>query len=126
SLVDAIGDMWMRLGSDVSKWKYGDAPSGHYALISHPLSTAVSPELRRRLDAGPAPRGGDATTVGATGNGGNQTSGASFRIIVDVGDWERTVGTNTPGQSGNPDSPHYKDLFALWADDRYFPVPFAR
>ena len=69
---------------------------------------------------------GDANTVGATGNGGNQTAGASFRMIVDVGDWERAVGTNTPGQSGDPDSPHYRDLFALWADDRYFPVPYAR
>jgi penicillin amidase len=64
--------------------------------------------------------------VGATGNGGNQTAGASFRIVVDVGDWERTVGTNTPGQSGNPESPHYKDLFSMWANDRYFVVPFAR
>jgi penicillin amidase len=86
----------------------------------------VNEDTRRKLDAGPAPRGGDATTVGATGNGGNQTSGASFRIIVDVGDWERAVGTNTPGQSGDPDSPHYRDLFPLWADDRYFPVPYSR
>ncbi|HEY9227828.1 MAG TPA: penicillin acylase family protein, partial [Gemmatimonadaceae bacterium] len=87
---------------------------------------AVSADLRQKLDVGPAPRGGDATTVGVTGNGGNQTAGASFRIIVDVGDWERAVGTNTPGQSGDPDNPRYRDLFPLWADDRYFPVPFAR
>jgi penicillin amidase len=46
--------------------------------------------------------------------------------VTDVGDWERTVGTNSPGQSGDPDNPHYKDLFALWANDRYFPVPFSR
>jgi len=64
--------------------------------------------------------------VGATGNGGNQTAGASFRIIVDVGDWDRAVGTNTPGQSGNPDSPHYRDLFEMWANDRYFAVPYSR
>jgi penicillin G amidase len=75
---------------------------------------------------GPAPRGGDANTVGAQGNGGNQTSGASFRMVVDVGDWERAVGTNSPGQSGDPDSPHYRDLFALCANDRYFPVPYSR
>ena len=54
----------------------------------------MNEETRKKLDAGPAPRGGDATTVGATGNGGNQTSGASFRMIVDVGNWERAVGTN--------------------------------
>lgn len=125
SLVDAVAELTQKFGADDAKWIYGQ-PGYHYALISHPLSAAVSADVRAKLDVGPAPRGGDATTVGATGNGGNQTAGASFRIIVDVGDWERTVGTNTPGQSGDPSSPHYRDLFALWADDRYFPVPFAR
>jgi penicillin amidase len=125
SLVEAVADLTQRYGPDDEKWVYGQ-PTYHYALISHPLSTAVNEETRKKLDAGPAPRGGDATTVGATGNGGNQTSGASFRIVVDLSDWERAVGTNTPGQSGDPDSPHYRDLFPLWADDRYFPVPYGR
>jgi penicillin amidase len=125
SLAEAVADLTQRFGARDSSWIYGQ-PAYHYALIDHPLSAAVNETLRRKLDAGPAPRGGDANTVGATGNGGNQTAGASFRIVVDVGDWERTVGTNTPGQSGDPDSPHYKDLFDLWANDRYFSVPYAR
>jgi penicillin G amidase len=125
SLGEAVADLTQRFGATESRWEYGQ-PTYHHALIAHPLSTAVNDSLRRKLDAGPAPRGGDAHTVGATGNGGNQTAGASFRIVVDVGDWERTVGINTPGQSGNPDSPHYRDLFASWAADRYFSVPFAR
>jgi penicillin G amidase len=125
SLSDAVADLTQRYGADASHWVYGQ-PSNHFALIIHPLSTAVNDSLRRMLDAGPAPRGGDANTVGATGNGGNQTAGASFRIVVDVGDWERTVGINTPGQSGDPNSPHYKDLFDTWANDRYFSVPYAR
>ena len=125
SLAEAVADLTRQYGADESRWGYGQ-PSNHYALIRHPLSAAVNAEMRAKLDAGPAPRGGDANTVGATGNGGNQTAGASFRIIVDVGDWERAVGTNTPGQSGDPDNPHYRDLFAMWANDRYFPVPFAR
>ena len=125
SLSEAVADLTTLFGPDQSKWVYGQ-PGYHYALIRHPLSAAVNPEVRRTLDVGPAPRGGDANTVGATGNGGNQTAGASFRIIADAGDWERTVGTNSPGQSGNPDSPHYRDLFTPWANDRYFPVPFSR
>ena len=125
SLSEAVADLTKRFGADPSKWEYGQ-PGYHYALIAHPLSAAVNAELRRKLDVGPLPRGGDANTVGATGNGGNQTAGASFRIIVDVGDWDRAVGTNTPGQSGNPDSPHYRDLFEMWANDRYFAVPYSR
>ncbi|HVH38621.1 MAG TPA: penicillin acylase family protein, partial [Gemmatimonadaceae bacterium] len=81
---------------------------------------------RARFDVGPLPRGGYAVTVNATGNGDNQTSGASFRIIVDLADWDNAVGTNTPGQSGDVSSPHYKDLFAEWAKDRFFPVVFSR
>ncbi|HEY9450823.1 MAG TPA: penicillin acylase family protein, partial [Gemmatimonadaceae bacterium] len=63
---------------------------------------------------------------GATGGGDNQTSGASFRIIANTGDWDSSVGTNTPGQSGDPASPHYADLFQLWARDKYFPVAYTR
>tara|TARA_Y100000294_G_scaffold116759_1_gene108360 strand:- start:3368 stop:3619 length:252 start_codon:yes stop_codon:yes gene_type:complete len=64
--------------------------------------------------------------VNNTGNGDNQTSGVSFRIIADTENWDHSVGTNAPGQSGNPDSPHYRDLFALWAEGKYFPVFYSR
>mgnify|MGYP003327410895 FL=1 len=121
----AVADLTKRFGADPAKWQYGQA-GYHHALITHPLSPAVNAEWRTRLDVGPAPRGGDATTVGATGNGGNQTSGASFRMVVDLADWERTVGTNTPGQSGDPTNPHYRDLFAGWAEDTFFSVPYGR
>jgi penicillin amidase len=90
------------------------------------MSSAVSADVRARLDVGPAPRGGYGNTPNATGNGDNQTSGASFRIVADLSDWDNSVGTNTPGQSGDPASPHYRDLFPLWAQGRYFPVLFSR
>ena len=125
SLGEAVAELTQRFGADTVKWSYGQA-SYHHALVTHPLSAAVSPEVRRLLDVGPAPRGGDGSTVGATGDGDNQTAGASFRIVTDVGDWERAVGTNTPGQSGDPASTHYRDLFESWATDRFFPVPYAR
>ena len=125
SLAEAVADLSKRFGTDPAKWVYGQA-GYHYALIHHPMSAAVSPEMRQKLDVGPAPRGGDGNTVGATGGSDNQTSGASFRIIANTGDWETVVGTNTPGQLGNPDDPHYRDLFPLWANDRYFPVAYAK
>jgi penicillin amidase len=33
---------------------------------------------------------------------------------------------NTPGQSADPLSPHYRDLFPLWAAGRYVPLRFSR
>ena len=72
------------------------------------------------------PRGGYSFTPSANSYGDNNTSGASFRILIDTKDWEGTRGINTPGQSGNPDSPYYKNLFELWANDGYFGVPYTR
>jgi penicillin amidase len=86
----------------------------------------VDEATRQRLEAGPLPRGGYGSTVNATGNSDNQTSGASFRIIVDTGDWDRAVGMNTPGQSGDVRDPHYRDLFEDWSKDRFFPVVYSR
>jgi penicillin amidase len=90
------------------------------------MSAAVGDAMRARLEVGPLPRGGYSNTVNATGGGDNQTSGASFRIIVDLADWDLAVGTNTPGQSGAVDDPHYRDLFAMWATNRFFPVLYSR
>ncbi|MBI2537178.1 MAG: penicillin acylase family protein, partial [Gemmatimonadetes bacterium] len=125
ALGTAIERLTAKLGRNIEEWQYGQ-PRYHHALIRHPLGSVVNEATRRKLEVGPLPRGGYGSTPNATGNADNQTSGASFRIIVDTGDWDRTVGTNTPGQSGDPDSPHYRDLFEMWATDRYFPVFYSR
>ena len=125
SLEQAVAELVKRFGSDTAAWKYGQERY-HHALIRHPLSAAVNGEVRARLDAGPVPRGGDGSTVTATGNGDNQTSGGSFKLIADTEDWDNSIGINTPGQSGDPASPHYRDLFGLWAKGGYFPVAYSR
>lgn len=125
ALGTAVQRLTTKLGSNMEQWQWGQARY-HHALIRHPLGSVVNEATRRKLEVGPLPRGGYGSTPNATGNGDNQTSGASFRIVVDTGDWDRTVGTNTPGQSGDPDSPHYRDLFEMWANDRYFPVYYSR
>jgi penicillin amidase len=125
SLDEAVDELTRRFGPSPSAWRWGQ-PAYHHVTITHALSAAVDSATRARLNVGPAPRGGDALTVGATGGGDNQTSGASFRIDMDLADWEETRGTNTPGQSGDPSSPHYRDLFALWSKDQFFTVPFVR
>ncbi|MAG71743.1 MAG: penicillin acylase family protein [Acidobacteria bacterium] len=125
SLEQALADLEARLGPDQIDWRYGQ-PDFKHALIRHPLSPAVDEATRQFLDVGPVPRGGYGRTVNNTGNGDNQTSGVSFRIIADTENWDHSVGTNAPGQSGNPDSPHYRDLFALWAEGKYFPVFYSR
>ena len=125
SLTETLADLRGRFGPDPSTWHYGQERFKH-ALIRHPMTAAVSPDVRRRLDVGPLPRGGYGGTVHNTGGDDNQTSGASFMIVADTSDWDNSVGLNTPGQSGNPDSSHYRDLFELWARGKYFPIFYSR
>ena len=125
SLDEAVDELTRRFGASPDAWQWGQ-PGYHHVTITHPLSTVVDSTTRAQIDVGPAKRGGDALTVGATGGADNQTSGASFRMAMDLADWERTRGANTPGQSGDPASPHYRDLFALWSKDQFFGVPYAR
>src|SRR5262249_40419804 len=61
-----------------------------------------------------------------TGNADNQTSGGSLKIIIDTENWDNSVGLNNPGQSGDPASPHYRDLFELWSRGKYFPIFYTR
>ena len=125
SFEQGVAEVTKRFGPDMAAWKWGHEKL-HHAMIRHPLSNAVNAEMKKRLEVGPLPRGGDGTTVSATGGSDNQTSGGSLKIIADAQDWDNTVGLNTPGQSGNPDDPHYRDLFELWARGRYFPVAYSR
>jgi penicillin amidase len=121
----AIKKLRKKLGEDVLQWRYGQ-PLMKHIEIRHPLSQWVDTALRRKLDFGPVPRGGYGLTPGATGMADNQTVGASFRFIADLSDWDKAVIINTPGQSGDPASPFYGNLFKDWANDQYFPALFTK
>jgi penicillin amidase len=128
-LVDAFNQgieyLEKTLGEDMSKWQYGQEKFKH-SYMAHALGEFVNDEIKTKLDLGPLPRGGNANTPGSTGGNNRQSSGASFRMIVNTGDWDGAVSTNGPGQSGDPESPFYRNLFEPWAKDQYFPVYFSR
>ncbi len=125
ALTDAVADLTRRFGGGIATWQYGDARF-HHVRIAHPLDAVLVDSARRTVSPGPLARGGYANTLNATGNSDNQTAGASFRFVVDLANWDSAIATNTPGQSGDPRSPHYADLFPLWASGQYVPLPFSR
>ncbi len=124
-LEESVTDLQASLGPDHTSWLYGQDKM-HHVLIKHALSNAVDEVTRKKLDLGPLPRSGYGATPGMTNNGNNQTSGASFRIVADAADWDKTMFTNTPGQSGDPTSPYYSNLFRTWATDKHVPVYFSK
>ncbi len=117
ALEEAQTELRDRLGSDERSWRWGDL---HKTPFNHPLS--------KEFDLEAPERGGDSTTPNATSFNNNyqQTSGASYREIFDLADWDRSRAINVPGQSGQPGSPHYGDLLPLWAKGKYFPLAYTR
>lgn len=107
-------------GSDPAAWRWGMA---HQILFAHPLSR-VSDVGR---DVGPLPLGGSGSTPLCASYRATDyriTVGASFRMVVDVGDWDNSFVMNAPGQSGDPRSAHYEDLAPRWANGEYVRMPF--
>lgn len=121
TLREAYGEAERVLGPDPSTWRWGAL---HQNWQPHPLG-----RLDSSWSIGPVPVGGSATTVNAAhylADDFGQTSGASFRMVIDVGAWDNSVCVNTPGQSGDPRSPHYRDLVDVWRRHEYVPMLYSR
>jgi len=106
-LATAIDTLVKTQGPDWTQWRWGRM---HPRAFDHPFVPA--------FDLPTVERPGGAGTVAA--------DGASYREILDVADWDRSIATNVPGQSAQPGSPYYSNLLPLWADNRYFPLAFSR
>lgn len=125
SFENAIKELTNKLGDSIDHWQYGQLQFKH-VTITHPLNSILNKSWKEKLNLGPLPRGGNSHTPGSTGGADNQLSGASFRLIVDTGNWDAAVMINTPGQSGDPNSNFYRNLFPLWANDQYFPAYYSK
>ena len=122
---EGVSNLKKRLGPNTLEWRYGQTKFKH-SFMEHALGGIGTDAVSSKLNLGPLPRGGNAYTPGSTGENDRQSSGASFRMIVNTGDWDAAIGTNAPGQSGNPESPFYDNLFKSWAEDQYFPVYYSK
>jgi penicillin amidase len=99
--------------------------------MHHPMSRAgaLGRALGRVFNLGPIPCGGDADVI-------NQAAVVPFaplaqadnvpslRAVFDVGAWQNSRFVLPGGQSGNPLSPHYGDLFELWQRGEGVPIAF--
>lgn len=124
TLGSALAEIESLLGSDRTDWKWGRL---HRTTLRHPvLSKAAVANEWGELPS--VPRAGSGDTVGLTGYDAdfNAVMGSSFRITVDVGNWDETQVVNSPGQSGDPRSSHYSDLLELWADNETLPLLYSR
>lgn len=115
SLAATLADLEKRFPD--RDWKWGRL---HQIDFQHPLGN-------KEWSRGPIARPGDAYTVNSTsGMRFRQSNGASYRQIIDLSNWDRSVMTNVPGEVGDPDSKHYDDLIEGWNYGVYHAMPFTR
>jgi penicillin amidase len=126
TLAEAWLDIQSQLGADPKLWTWG---SLHRIAFEHPLLARASGELAQQMTLPDYPRGGSAYTANNTSFSAADflvRSGGSWRMVLDVGSWDRAFMTNAPGQSGDPRSRFYGNLLEPWARDEQVPLLYSR
>ena len=121
----SINDLKNKFGENIENWIYGQDEYKHIK-VKHPLEDIVNDSIYKILSFKSYPRGGNGYTPNSTSSNLSQSSGASFRVIIDTKDWDNSLATNSPGQSGNPSSPFYRNLYEDWANDKYFNLFYSK
>lgn len=118
ALSAAVDYLEKECGRDISSWSWGKL---HRVTFAHPLGRirALQPYLSR----GPFPAGGDGTTIWSNyaviEGSGEGVVAPPFRFIADLADLDHSLGLLSPGQSGQPGSPHYDDQVCAWFEGGY-------
>ncbi len=126
SLASAWQEAQALLGDNPKSWKWGTL---HRMEFTHPLQAHMNDADREQFGLPVYPRGGSGNTTNSTGflpDDFRVRSGASFRMVLDVGNWDNAWMTNAPGQSGDPRSPFYANLLEGWAKEKSFPLLYSR
>ena len=121
SLREACAELRAAFGPDCERWHWGKL---HQLSLNHGLGRLAV--LRRAINIGPMPSGGDGMTVNVGfyrhASPYSQTVGAALRYVIDFDDPEYSGYVLTSGQSGHPGSRHYRDQFAVWQSGAKIPL----
>jgi len=114
---DAIAALEKQTGqARETAWNWGRL---HQLDMVHPLGRAGL--LHRMLSIGPYAQGGTIDTVRAMGVG----HGPAMRFIADLANFDGSLMEIPTGESGQYDSPYYRDQFAEWFAGRGLPAAFS-
>lgn len=124
SFTEAVEHLSVTHGEYWKTWRWGNE---HILTQSHrPFSQA--PFLKDFFEL-KTPISGSTHTINVAGVSENpdglnkSTFGPSYRGIFDLSDLDQSLYAHPTGQSGNPLSPHFDDLFPLWKNGDYFTIP---
>jgi penicillin amidase len=116
SFSSALEEGRRRQGTPVAKWRWGHLLQWKF---EHPVGKQI-PLADRFFDIGPIAMSGAGTTVKQT----TATLGPSERMVVDLGDLDKSVQNLIAGESGLVASGHYKDQWPAYYVGKSFPMEF--
>lgn len=119
-----LSELGASFGEDWQSWQWGQS---HLLHQSHRPMSQI-PGLKDIFELSAPVPGGRFTVnvagVSTTPRSLNQsTFGPSYRGLFDMSDLDASLFVQPTGQSGNPFSEHYGDLFDDWLNVRYFEIP---
>ncbi|WP_405713549.1 MULTISPECIES: penicillin acylase family protein [unclassified Streptomyces] len=118
AMEDARWELTAKLGKDITTWSWGRLHQ--LTLKNQTLGTEGPGLLQRALNRGPWNLGGGEAAVNAAGwnaAGGYEVIWVpSMRMVVNVGDWDKSRWINLTGASGHAFSAHYTDQTDKWVN----------
>ncbi|MFD7888577.1 penicillin acylase family protein [Streptomyces albidoflavus] len=126
AMEDARWELTAKLGKDMDSWNWGRLHQ--LTLKNQTLGTSGPGLVQKILNRGPWDLGGGEATVNATG--WNAAAGydviwvPSMRMVVNLGDLDKSEWINLTGASGHVYSPHYTDQTEKWVKGELLPWAF--
>ncbi|MGW1715104.1 penicillin acylase family protein [Streptomyces sp. NPDC002156] len=118
AMTDARWELTAKLGKDIDTWSWGRLH--RLFLKNQTLGTEGPGFLQYILNRGPWKLGGGEATVNATGWNAAGGYGVvwvpSMRMVVNLGDLDKSKWINLTGASGHAFSDHYTDQTGKWVD----------
>lgn len=128
ALERAVGALAKTRDVPFVRWRWGDA---HRARFAHPLFSGL-PIVGGYADLAIDSDGAEDTINRGASRVDDERApfaavhGPGMRAIYDLGNLAQSRFMIATGQSGNPLSPHYRDLLADWRDGRYLRLGLPR
>lgn len=118
SLTNAIAELKGKLGNDMAQWRWGKLHT--ITFQNQTLGKSGVAPIEALFNRGPFALDGATSTVNAENTNEEFTvrSHPSWRMVVDLGDFTKSVAVHPTGQSGHTLSPHYDDMMKLWLEGR--------
>ncbi|MGA5359664.1 penicillin acylase family protein [Streptomyces purpurascens] len=127
AMIDARWELTAKLGKDIDSWSWGRLH--RLFLDNQTLGTEGPGFVQFALNRGPWELGGGEATVNATGwnaaGGYSVVWVPSMRMVVNLGDLDKSKWINLSGASGHAYSAHYVDQTDKWAEGELLPWSYS-